>query len=60
MKSLVRGEETGNFKTPRVLVLVRGGVAEICADKNVDVFVIDYDNKPEAEIPHKYSDLIQA
>ena len=59
MKALIRGEETDEYKIPRVLVIVRGGVAEIIADETANVFVVDYDNEPEAVIPNKYNDLLR-
>lgn len=43
---------------PRVLVIVRGGVAEVCADESVDVVVVDYDNEPVGQIPVTHVDLI--
>lgn len=43
---------------PRVIVFVRGGVAEVCADNTAEVIVIDYDNEPNAKIPSRFSDLM--
>ena len=59
MKSHTRQVDVCEQKAPRVLVVVRGGVAYVCADDRADVFVIDYDNEPEAVVPEKYSDLAQ-
>lgn len=42
----------------RVLVLVRGGVAEVFADESVQVFLLDYDNEPDRSIPNKFIDLL--
>lgn len=46
-------------ENPRVLILVRGGVAEFVADPGVDVFVVDYDNDPDAILPSNCNDLIK-
>jgi hypothetical protein len=42
----------------RVLVLVRGGVAEVFADASVQVFLLDYDNEPDKSIPDGYVHLL--
>lgn len=42
----------------RVLILVRGGVAEAFADESVQVFLLDYDNEPDRSIPDKFIDLL--
>lgn len=42
----------------RVLVIVRGGVAEVYADPETDVCLVDYDNEPDAEIPKEYRHLL--
>lgn len=44
---------------PKVLVIVRGGVPEIVADKEVDVLLLDYDNDPEGVIPEEYLRLLK-
>lgn len=43
---------------PRVLVIVRGGVAEVFADPNVAVYMLDYDNEPEGSVPFDCVDLV--
>ncbi|MCR4280970.1 MAG: hypothetical protein NUV88_01410 [Candidatus Kaiserbacteria bacterium] len=42
----------------RVLVLVRGGVAEIFSDDSSQVFMLDYDNEPNGSIPDRFIDLL--
>lgn len=42
----------------RVLVLVRGGVAEVFADDLAQVFLVDYDNEPDKSIPDRFVDLL--
>lgn len=44
-------------ESARVLITVRGGVADYVTDGNVEVALIDYDNEPGAEIPEEFSDL---
>ena len=44
-------------ESARVLITVRGGVADYVTDGNVKVALIDYDNDPDAEIPGEFSDL---
>lgn len=50
-------------KAPRVLVVVRGGIAETYKDSNVDVQVFDWDNYKEADpenrigVPKHFADL---
>ncbi len=44
-------------ESARVLITVRGGVADYLTDGNVKVALIDYDNEPNAEIPEEFSDL---
>jgi hypothetical protein len=45
--------------TRKVLVIVRGGVAEVYAEEGVDFLVVDRDNDPHGEIPGEYAWLIQ-
>jgi hypothetical protein len=45
---------------PRVVIIVRGGVAEYLKDEGVDVCLVDYDNEPDGELPAKYQDLLSA
>lgn len=52
-----RIEQRLNQNNNRVLVLVRGGVAEVFADDSVQVFLLDYDNEPDKSIPDKFIDL---
>lgn len=42
----------------RVLVIVRGGVAEVYAEPGTDVCLVDYDNEPDAQIPKEYRRLL--
>ncbi|MBA2410488.1 MAG: hypothetical protein H0V62_12260 [Gammaproteobacteria bacterium] len=42
----------------KVLVIVRGDVAEVYAEPGTDVCLVDYDNEPEAEIPKEYRHLL--
>lgn len=42
----------------RVLILVRGGVAEVFSDDSSQVFLLDYDNEPEGSIPDRFIDLL--
>ena len=47
----------------RVLVLVRGGVADVYADEGVEVCLIDYDNEgespePDTTIPADFASLL--
>ncbi len=44
-------------KPARVLITVKGGVADYMTDGKVEVALIDYDNEPGAEIPGEFSDL---
>lgn len=46
------------FDRPRVVIIVRGGVAEYLKDEGVDVILVDYDNQPDFELPTKYQDLL--
>ena len=43
---------------PRVVIIVRGGVAEYCNDEGVDVLLMDYDNQPDAVVPAQFQDLL--
>ena len=43
----------------KVLIIVRGGVADYSADDGVLVELIDYDNDPDAEIPEDFKHLAQ-
>ena len=52
-----RIEQRLNQNNNRVLVLVRGGVAEVFADNAVQVFLLDYDNEPDRSIPDGFIDL---
>ena len=45
---------------PRVVIIVRGGVAEYFKDEGVDVCLVDYDNQPDFQLPEKYQDLLSA
>ncbi len=46
------------MKAKKVLVIVRGGVAEVYAEEGVDVLVVDRDIDPRKEIPVEYAWLI--
>lgn len=41
----------------RVLITVKGGVADYVTDGDVSVALVDYDNEPDAEIPEGFEDL---
>ena len=41
---------------PQVLIEVRGGVAYYETHGDVDVFLVDYDNEPDAEIPEAWDE----
>ena len=46
---------------PRVLVTVKGGVATVYAiPGTADVLVVDYDNEPDAEVPHRFQEIMLA
>ena len=57
MSHVIR-ESTGR-KNPRVLIIVNGGVAEYVADSEADVYMIDFDNEPNATVPDKFIDLLK-
>ena len=42
----------------RVLVWVRGGVADGVWEPGVEVLLVDYDNEPDAEIPDEFQRLL--
>ena len=42
----------------RVLITVRGGVAEYAADRDVNVCLVDWDNEPNKEVPSDFADLM--
>ena len=42
----------------RVLILIRGGVAEVFADDSSQVFLLDYDNEPDGSVPDRFIDLL--
>jgi hypothetical protein len=44
-------------ESARVLITVKGGVADYVTDGNVNVALIDYDNEPDGEIPEGFNDL---
>lgn len=54
-RAILRGEQERAKNEPRVLVEVSGGVASVSADNGVRVHLVDYDNKPDAEIPAEFN-----
>lgn len=46
------------MKVPRVLIRVRGGVAEFVSDGMVRVELVDFDNEPNAPIPTGFEDMV--
>lgn len=52
----LRSYETSSRQ--RALIFVRGGVAEVLHDADIDVVVIDYDNEAQASIPETHTDLL--
>jgi hypothetical protein len=46
------------YPMKRVLVQVRGGVADVTADDGVLIEVVDYDNEPDAEIADDFAYLV--
>ncbi len=44
-------------ESARVLITVKGGIADYVTDGNVKVALVDYDNERDAEIPGDFSDL---
>lgn len=41
----------------KCLVIVRGGCAEVYAEKDVDAVVVDFDNEPDAVCPEGFEGL---
>lgn len=41
----------------RVLIVIRGGIAEYSTDLGIQVCLVDLDNEPEAEIPAAFQYL---
>jgi len=57
LDSSAKNEQRLN-RNNRVLVLVRGGVAEVFADDSSQIFMLDYDNEPDGSIPDRFIDLL--
>ena len=44
---------------PRVLITVRGGVADPATDESdLDLCLVDYDNEPDATVPERFNRLL--
>ena len=41
----------------RVLIEVRGGVARLQHDDEVNVYLVDYDDEPDAEVPNDFKNV---
>lgn len=57
LDSSAKNEQKPN-RNNRVLILIRGGVAEVFADDSSQVFLLDYDNEPDGSVPDRFIDLL--
>ncbi|MBI3569535.1 MAG: hypothetical protein HY082_00265 [Gammaproteobacteria bacterium] len=57
LDSSTKNEQKLN-RNNRVLILIRGGVAEVFADDSSQVFLLDYDNEPDGSVPDRFIDLL--